>query len=276
MNNEKMGQFIAELRKSSQMTQRELAAKLNITDKAVSKWERGLSSPDISLLTSIAEIFGVSTGELLNGERNGGDHSESVDGTIDYALQYAGQSVKTKVRSVQTFCAASFTLLLLAGIVSCVVCDVAISGSFTWSLIPISSIVFGWLVLFPPIKWGEKGIAVSLAALTIFTAPYLWVLSALIEPAELLLSVGIRMAAISILFLWVIYALFRLLRPRWRIAASISLLLGIPVSLLINYILSGLINEPLLDIWDVLVFAILALSSTVLLAWDFTVRKRRS
>ena len=43
MDNEKMGAFIAELRKEKQMTQRELAAKLNITDKAVSKWERGVS-----------------------------------------------------------------------------------------------------------------------------------------------------------------------------------------------------------------------------------------
>ena len=43
MDNVKMGAFIAELRKKKQMTQRELAAKLNITDKAVSKWERGVS-----------------------------------------------------------------------------------------------------------------------------------------------------------------------------------------------------------------------------------------
>jgi len=61
MNNEKMGRFISELRKSRQLTQKDLAAKLNITDKAVSKWERGLSCPDISLLSPIAGILGVTT-----------------------------------------------------------------------------------------------------------------------------------------------------------------------------------------------------------------------
>ena len=43
MNNEKIGQFIAELRKQNQMTQKELALKVGVTDKAVSKWERGVS-----------------------------------------------------------------------------------------------------------------------------------------------------------------------------------------------------------------------------------------
>lgn len=51
------------------MTQRELAEQLRIIDKAVSKWERGLSCPDISLLTSLAGILGVATSELLNGQK---------------------------------------------------------------------------------------------------------------------------------------------------------------------------------------------------------------
>ena len=69
MGENKIGQFIAKLRKEKQMTQRELAEQLHITDKAVSKWERGLSCPDISLLTSLAGILGVTTSELLNGKK---------------------------------------------------------------------------------------------------------------------------------------------------------------------------------------------------------------
>ena len=48
MNNEKMGKFICDMRKSQKLTQKDLAEKLKITDKAVSKWERGISCPDIS------------------------------------------------------------------------------------------------------------------------------------------------------------------------------------------------------------------------------------
>lgn len=69
MNNEKFGKFIAELRKEKNMTQKDLANKLKITDKAISKWERGLGFPDIVLLKPLSEIFKVSITELLNGER---------------------------------------------------------------------------------------------------------------------------------------------------------------------------------------------------------------
>lgn len=62
-----IGKRIAELRKKSGMTQAELAGKLNVTDKAVSKWERDLSCPDISLLPKIAALFSISLDELMQG-----------------------------------------------------------------------------------------------------------------------------------------------------------------------------------------------------------------
>lgn len=65
MNNERMANFIYELRKTKNLTQKQLAEKLNITDKAVSKWERGLGYPDIKTLSSLAEILGVTTNELI-------------------------------------------------------------------------------------------------------------------------------------------------------------------------------------------------------------------
>lgn len=69
MEKEKLGAFVCELRKEKQMTQKEMAEKLGITDKAISKWERGLSYPDISMLEPIAELFDVSVMELLQGQR---------------------------------------------------------------------------------------------------------------------------------------------------------------------------------------------------------------
>ena len=69
MENQKIGNFIKELRKEKNLTQKELADKLFITDRAVSKWERGLSCPDISLLDDLSNILGVSVIELLKGRR---------------------------------------------------------------------------------------------------------------------------------------------------------------------------------------------------------------
>ena len=60
-----LGAMIAELRKQHGMTQLELAEKMGVTDKAVSKWERDLSCPDINSLPKLAEILGVSVEELM-------------------------------------------------------------------------------------------------------------------------------------------------------------------------------------------------------------------
>jgi DNA-binding XRE family transcriptional regulator len=65
MNLKTMGDTIAELRKQKGMTQKELADKLNITDKAVSKWERNIACPDTALIPKLAEILGVSIDELM-------------------------------------------------------------------------------------------------------------------------------------------------------------------------------------------------------------------
>lgn len=64
-----MGTMIAELRKQQGMTQLELAGKMGVTDKAVSKWERDLSCPDINSLPDLAEILGVSVDELMQVKR---------------------------------------------------------------------------------------------------------------------------------------------------------------------------------------------------------------
>lgn len=64
----KIGELISRLRKEKQLTQAQLGTLLNISGKSVSKWERGLCSPDISILNELSSILGITTTELLNGE----------------------------------------------------------------------------------------------------------------------------------------------------------------------------------------------------------------
>jgi len=66
MTNTSMGEIISTLRKEKGMTQKDLADKLGITDKAVSKWERNLSFPDTATIPKLAEILEVSVEELMN------------------------------------------------------------------------------------------------------------------------------------------------------------------------------------------------------------------
>lgn len=69
IDNERFGAFLVRLRKEKGLTQKDLADKLYISDKAVSKWERGLSLPDIALLMPLAECLDVTTTELLSARR---------------------------------------------------------------------------------------------------------------------------------------------------------------------------------------------------------------
>ena len=79
MDQEKVGGIIKTLRKDKGMTQLELALCLNVTDRAVSKWERGLGCPDISLLTRLSEIFSVDIGSIIDGDM---DENEKRSGNM--------------------------------------------------------------------------------------------------------------------------------------------------------------------------------------------------
>ena len=68
MNAQKTGLLIYEMRTRKGLTQKELAEKCNVTDKAVSKWERGEGCPDVTVLPKLAEIFGIEVESLMKGE----------------------------------------------------------------------------------------------------------------------------------------------------------------------------------------------------------------
>ncbi|MGM9668401.1 MAG: helix-turn-helix domain-containing protein [Faecousia sp.] len=72
MDAKKTGNFICENRKKQGMSQKELADKLGITDKAISKWERGISFPDISMLIPISKVLEISLYDLLTGGEDNG------------------------------------------------------------------------------------------------------------------------------------------------------------------------------------------------------------
>lgn len=68
MDQVKIGKFIAECRKSKKLTQSELSNKLGVSDRAVSKWERGINMPDASIMLELSKILGITVNELLTGE----------------------------------------------------------------------------------------------------------------------------------------------------------------------------------------------------------------
>ena len=137
MNDIKMtvAKNITELRLLNQMTQLELAEKLNYSDKAISKWERGESTPDISVLVSIADLFGVTVDYLVR--------TENIDEKVK-----SNKNAETKYnRKVITFIAQGLVwfIALFAFILTSLITE---KSSFQWLYfvyaLPIVSIV--WLV----------------------------------------------------------------------------------------------------------------------------------
>ena len=90
MNQEKIGKFILELRKEKGMTQQELANKIGVTDRAISKWENGRGMPDLSLMKPLCNELGITINELISGEKIAkkdyqNKFEENILNTIDYS-----------------------------------------------------------------------------------------------------------------------------------------------------------------------------------------------
>ena len=100
MDNKKFGDFIKELRKERNLTQKELGEKINITDKAISKWERGISFPDIAVLKDLADFFNVDVSELLNGKR-GTKQEIDVEKTIQEAIEKYKNAEEKRKEKIQ-------------------------------------------------------------------------------------------------------------------------------------------------------------------------------
>ena len=106
MNMHAFGQFIAERRRGLGLTQLQLAESLHVTDKAVSKWERGLSYPDVTLLEPLAEALGLSVEELMacrrqerREEETPVKEQEAVRGLLDISRD----SVRPRIKSAETW-----------------------------------------------------------------------------------------------------------------------------------------------------------------------------
>ena len=113
MNCDKIGKFIATSRKKKGLTQIELADKLNITDRAVSKWERGKGCPDISLLEDLSKILDVSIIELLKGEKMKENKSLEKEELL-YSMNYAKESTKIKMyKTISNVIVTLITVIIL-------------------------------------------------------------------------------------------------------------------------------------------------------------------
>ena len=136
MNQVAIGQFIAESRRAKGLTQMQLADVLSISDKTVSKWERGKGLPEVSLMLPLCKTLGISVNELLSGERLESERyfekaEENMMSLVDRT------SPKAKVR----ICNIACTLVVLSALALCLI------AGFVSMPIPVRLLLIGCAVL---------------------------------------------------------------------------------------------------------------------------------
>lgn len=152
MDTKKIGRFIAENRKAQSMTQKELAERLGVSDKTVSRWENGNYMPDLSLLQPLSELLGISLNELLSGEHIERENiAEKAEASLVSTLEYSDRKIK---KSKLRIC------LLVAGVVLGLAVVWALLNMVFFAEVPYQSgDVSQWEKLFPNHSAFEMGLS---------------------------------------------------------------------------------------------------------------------
>lgn len=147
MERKTIGGFIAALRKANGMTQRELAGRLNVSDKPVSRWERDEGTPDLGTIPVIAEVFGITCDELLCGERRPIEERTGISDTDESSSKGEKQRRRLLKSAMSKYKSLSFiaTGISAAGLMAALICNLAflkaVLGFFMGAVFYIVSIV---------------------------------------------------------------------------------------------------------------------------------------
>ena len=101
MDQEKIGKFIAQIRKEKNITQSDLAEKLGVTDRSVSNWENGKNMPDLSLFKPLCDELNISINEFLSGEKiKKGEYQEKFEENIINTIEYSSKKISEKNKNI--------------------------------------------------------------------------------------------------------------------------------------------------------------------------------
>ena len=127
MEQKTIGRFISALRKANGMTQKDLAERLNVSDKTVSRWERDEGAPDLSAIPVIAEIFGVTCDELLRGERKSPEARTCISAENDPTPKGEKQRHRLLKSALSRYQSRTYIAMGLsaAGIIAALICNLA-------------------------------------------------------------------------------------------------------------------------------------------------------
>ena len=117
MNQEKTGKFILELRREKNMTQQELADKIGVTDRAISKWENGRGMPDLSLMIPLCKELDITINELISGEKiEKKDYQSKLEENLLKTIDYTNRRIINKDKIFKIVVGTIITIILMIGL----------------------------------------------------------------------------------------------------------------------------------------------------------------
>lgn len=253
MNSLKMGELISSVRKSKNMTQKELADQLSVTDKAVSKWERGLGYPDITILPSLSEALGVTMSDLLKGEITAEETEQkpSADEMISSTLKYADQAHRHRKFKASNLAISILTIAFLISVFICMLCNVVSTGKIDWSLYPTGAVIFAWFIIVPLIYFKKHKYIISLSMVTLLLTPFLYLIEYLGPNKDWVIPLAVPVSLISLAYCWIVVPLFAYTKiNRWYLSAAV-VLLGVVIDFAIEYYVQRVVQQPYVDIYNV-------------------------
>lgn len=232
-----IGAFIARVRVEKGWTQRELAGRIHVTDKAVSKWERGAGYPDISIVPALAGALGVSETELLRGSRLPTAPGEEINGAVRATLAYAAKAQVQGRKQTGLRVFGGGLLALVYAVTICRKADLALNGAITWSgyVLILAGFLLIPLIVACTVRRGALWMGLGAASIAVFPALYLMLRHA--GQSAAFWPVGVPVALAGVLILWTIAALMTFQaggHPRYAaLMGGLLVILGIMSDLLI-------------------------------------------
>ncbi len=207
MEEKQIGLFIRDRRLALGLTQQQLADKLGITDKAVSKWERGISYPDITLLRRLADALAVSVSELLGGEREAAAVvPAAVEDVVLDTVAYA-ETARRRNGGWRFWTFVAFTALCLIAVLVLFIIYLSTNRN-THMMLAIRCVAFGWAVCYPLLRWERYPVRGALLIATFAVFPFL------MQFPRWIWQWAMWIALLGVIYLWAVYFIGCRLRKR--------------------------------------------------------------
>ena len=116
MDQKKIGLFLRKLRTEKGLTQEQLAEKLNVSGRTVSRWENGNNMPDLSIIVELADFYDIDIRELLNGERKSEKMNEDLKETLEAVAEYSAAEKKKMIKESVFMLGFSAVIFVALGI----------------------------------------------------------------------------------------------------------------------------------------------------------------